>query len=173
MLIVDIIVNMYKRILIIGDSGRGKTTFAQELSKKLGIPHYETDDFFWKTKYSEPNDKGQSIKDVNKIYDLDTWIVEGSTRHLMRGGLAKADVIFYFKFRNAFIQYFHIIKRSYKRKDNIWHTFELLLHLTKKKYNIKYNSDKETTKELVRTYIHKVVYFHSFKEINNYLENIK
>ncbi len=163
---------MYKKILIIGASGRGKTTFAKKLSEKLSISYYETDDFFWKIKYSEPNDKEQSIRDIGKIYDLDTWIVEGSTRHLMKGGLDKAEIIFYFKFSNFLIQYFHIIKRAYKRGDNIWHLFELLRHLTKKKYSIKYNGDKETTEELVMPYKHKVVYFHSFKEINNYLDCI-
>ncbi|MEQ1500329.1 MAG: hypothetical protein ABL917_03095 [Parcubacteria group bacterium] len=160
---------MYKKILIIGDSGRGKTTFTKKLSEKMSIPYYETDDFFWKTKYSEPNNKEQSIKDINKIYDLDSWIVEGSTRHLMKGGLDKSDIIFYFKFRNFLIQYFYIIKRAYKRRDNIRHTFELLRHLTKKKYSIKYNGDKETTEELVKPYTNKIVYFHNFKEINNYL----
>lgn len=37
---------MYKKILIIGASGRGKTTFAKILSEKLSITYYETDDFF-------------------------------------------------------------------------------------------------------------------------------
>jgi hypothetical protein len=142
------------------------------LSEKLSIPYYETDDYFWKVKYTEPNDKEQSIIDIGKIYDLDTWIVEGSTRHLMRGGLSKADIIFYFKFRNFLIQYFYIIKRAYERGDNIRHTYELLKHLTKKKYSIKYNGDKETTAEMVEPYISRVVYFHNFKEINNYLESL-
>lgn len=164
---------MYKKILIIGASGRGKSTFAKKLSEKLSIPYYETDDFFWKTKYSEPNDKEQSIQDLAKIYDLDSWIVEGSTRHLMKGGLDKADVIFYFKFRNFLIQYFHIIKRAFKRGDNVKHLFDLLVHLTKKKYSIKYNGDKQTTEEMVSPYINKIIYFHNFKEINNYLDCIK
>lgn len=163
---------MNKKILIIGASGRGKTTFAKKLSEKLSIQYYETDDFFWKTKYSEPNDKEQSIKDISKIYDLDFWIVEGSTRHLMKGGLDKADIIFYFKFRNFLVQYFYILRRAYKRGDNIKHTFELLRHLTKKKYSIKYNGDKETTEEMVKPFADKIVYFHNFKEINKYLESI-
>lgn len=37
---------MNKKILIIGASGRGKTTFAKKLSEKLSIQYYETDDFF-------------------------------------------------------------------------------------------------------------------------------
>lgn len=35
-----------KRVLIVGDSGRGKTTFAKHLSESLNIQAYSTDDFF-------------------------------------------------------------------------------------------------------------------------------
>ena len=41
------------KIIIIGDAGRGKTTLASNLSKKLGIKHYSTDDFFYEIKFTK------------------------------------------------------------------------------------------------------------------------
>jgi len=38
----------FKKIIIIGDAGRGKSTLASKLSKKLNISYYSTDDFFMK-----------------------------------------------------------------------------------------------------------------------------
>jgi len=59
----------YKKILIVGDSGRGKSTFAKVLSQKLNIKQFSTDDFFWKVKYSQEANKQTSIKKISKIYN--------------------------------------------------------------------------------------------------------
>ena len=40
------------RILIIGDSGRGKTVLARKISEKLGIPAYSTDDYLYEMKFT-------------------------------------------------------------------------------------------------------------------------
>ncbi|MBS3144559.1 AAA family ATPase, partial [Candidatus Woesearchaeota archaeon] len=42
----------FKRIYILGCSGSGKTSVAQELARKLHIQHYDLDDLFWKKKYT-------------------------------------------------------------------------------------------------------------------------
>jgi len=42
----------FKKIIIIGDAGRGKSTLASKLSKKLNTPHYSTDDYFYEVKFS-------------------------------------------------------------------------------------------------------------------------
>ena len=57
----------HKKILILGDAGRGKTTFAEKLSKKISIPYYSTDDFFWKVKFTEANDKAKSVEEISNI----------------------------------------------------------------------------------------------------------
>lgn len=63
-----------------GASGRGKSTFAARLSAKTGIPHCSTDDFYWKVKFTERNDKPKSIEDIRKVYEKEEWIVDGSSR---------------------------------------------------------------------------------------------
>ena len=162
---------MYKKILIIGDSGRGKTTFAKKLSEKLNIPAHDTDDYFWKVKYTEPNNKEQSVVDISKVYSTPEWIMSGSTRRLLKEGFEKADIIFYLKFRNIFFQYISIIKRSIKRKED--KLFDLLLHVTRKKYKKGYGGYDVPLDELIKNSGKQVKTFYSFKEIDNYLNSIK
>lgn len=164
---------MYKKILILGDSGRGKTTLAKKLSEKFGIPFRDTDDYFWKIKYTEPANREQSIVDINKVYDTGEWVISGSTRHLVMYGIEKADVIFLLKFRNIFFQYYSIIKRSFFRsEEKLIDLWNLLTHITKKKYKKGYGTHVPRIEELVGEYKKKVIVFHSFKEINNYLESL-
>ncbi|MBA3732918.1 hypothetical protein H0W91_00905 [Patescibacteria group bacterium] len=164
---------MYKKILILGDSGRGKTTLALKLSNKFNIPHYDTDDFFWKIKYSEPAIRDQSVIEVNKIYDTSEWVMSGSTRHLIMYGLDKADIIFVLKFKSILYQYYFIIKRSiYKEEEKIADLWNLLTHVTKKKYKKGYGSHAPLIEELIDVYKKKVIVFHSLKEIENYLFSI-
>jgi adenylate kinase family enzyme len=85
-------INHYNRIIIVGDAGRGKSTFAKKLSKKLNIKHYCTDDFFYIAKFSVINDKEKSVEQIAEVYKHDKWIMEGTTRRLIEGGLEKAEV---------------------------------------------------------------------------------
>jgi len=163
----------YKKILILGDSGRGKTTFAKNLSEKFSIPTYDTDDFFWKVKYTIPNNREESVIDINEIYQNSEWIMSGSTRRLIIGGLEGADIVFVLKFRNIFFQYYYIIKRSlFRSEEKLVGLWNLLAHVTKKKYKKGYGSHTPPLEEIVNEYKEKVIVFHSFKEINKYLESI-
>ncbi len=165
---------MYKKILILGDSGRGKTTFGKKLSEKLSIPCYDTDDFFWKIKYTTPNNREQSVIEINKVYELPEWIMAGSTRHLIMGGLANADVIFLLKFKNIFYQYYFIIKRSLQREEERWvDLWSLLMHVSKKKYKKGYGSHVPSLDELVNVYNKKVIKINSIKERENYFKSIE
>ena len=124
-----------KRLLIIGDSGRGKTRLAKMLSKKLKIRQYSTDDFFWKTKFTVAEDKKTSIKNITRIYNQDSWMVEGTTRSLIEGGIEKSDVILYLVYPNILSQLLTLFKRKLSRKEERWRDlFRLYIHLISKKY---------------------------------------
>ena len=69
-------VNIPKRILILGVSGAGKTTFARELSGKLELPHVELDSLYWGPNWT-PVDKGVFLDRVATVVDQEHWIAEG------------------------------------------------------------------------------------------------
>ena len=159
----------HKKILILGDAGRGKSTFAQKLSDKTEILHYSTDDFFWKVKFTKPNDKEQSVREISKIYAQNSWIVEGTTRRLIKEGLEKSDVIYYLKFKNIFFQYLALIRRKFKRKhERFIDSWRLLKHVTYKKYKKNYSKDLPL-ETMIEPYKNKVIELSSYKEINNFL----
>ena len=55
------------KIHIIGSSGSGKSYFAEKLSKKFNILHYDLDDIEWKRKYDIENEPGTKEKLLNEI----------------------------------------------------------------------------------------------------------
>ncbi len=166
---------MDKRILIFGHAGRGKTTFARKLSEKLSIPHYSTDDFFYKVKFTELRDREESVVLIKKVYDTDTWIVEGTTSRLLRPGLERAEVVFVLKHKSILTQYYSIIKRAVvdEKGRSISGTFHLLKHVTKKRYMKGYGTNQPTAEELKEVHNKKVIELHSFKEIDAYLASVK
>ena len=158
-----------RRILIIGDSGRGKSTFAPKLSQKLNLPVYSTDDFFWKIKFSEPNDRQESIKKIEKIYLTDDWVVEGGTIHLIRSGLDRADVIINLIFRNIIQQWWSLIKRNRDRKyENL---MRHLTYVTCKRFGIG-NTKEKAKRELLKPYSDKILTLKSYKEMNDLLGDL-
>jgi len=161
---------MNKRILIVGDAGRGKSTFAERLSKKTSIPFCLTDDFYWKTKFTEANNKQKSIDEIKKVYEKEEWIVDGSTRHLIHGGLERAHIIYLLEFTHIFPQYYFLITRYLKRKnEKLIDLWGMLKHVTYKKYKKGYGNHLPSLHDMLKPYQNKVVRLTSLKEINKCL----
>jgi adenylate kinase family enzyme len=161
------------KIIIIGDAGRGKTTLADKLSKKLGINHYSTDDFYYEVKFSKVRTREEALNLISKVYLDNKWIVEGSTQWLLQPGLDSADLIIYLKYINIFPQWLVLIKRHFTRDDkNIWHTILLLRHVLYKRYGWGHKRGKIKHHEVVAPYRHKTVELSSFKEIEEFIIKI-
>lgn len=154
------------RILIAGDAGRGKSTFAKKLSTKLSIPSYESDDFYWKKKFSEPAVRQESIEAIAKVCAQDKWIMDGSTRHLIQDALEKVDVIYLLEFKSIIPQYYYLIKRSLGRDYESWAAlWELLVHVTRKRFKEGYRVHLPSLHEMLLPYENKVVRLHTLKQI--------
>jgi adenylate kinase family enzyme len=66
-----------KKILVIGCSGVGKSTFAVQIAEKTDLPFTLTDPFYWK-----PNWQLASIETVIELVDAatqqETWVLDGN-----------------------------------------------------------------------------------------------
>jgi len=162
-----------KRLLIIGDSGRGKTSLARMLSKKLKIKQYSTDDFFWKTKFTVAEDKKTSVKNIAQVYNQNSWIVEGTTRSLIKDGIEKSDIILYLVYPSILSQFLTLFKRKLSRKEERWRDLlELCIHLIDKKYGLRKEKGKIRLKEMIKLCEAKVITLHSFKEIDQFVDRL-
>lgn len=162
------------KILIVGDASRGKSTLASNISKKLGIPHYSTDDFYHEVKFTKIRDRAESITKIAEIFKDDKWIVEGTTEYLLEAGLHSADIIIHLRHKNVFIQWLMIFRRYFQRKeDTILGSLKLMRHVLYKKYGLGYRKDKRTPTILIEPRKHEVVTLSSFKEIDNFLNSLK
>ncbi len=84
-----------KRILIIGNSGSGKSTFSRLLGEKLNLEVFHLDRYFWKPGWiaSERNEWHEIIEElINK----DKWIIEGNFSGTLNIRASRADLIFFF-----------------------------------------------------------------------------
>ncbi len=73
---------MINRIHILGASGSGTTTLANELSKRLNYMHFDTDDYFW-MKTDPPFQNKRCIQDrqillKKDLEDNKKWVLSGS-----------------------------------------------------------------------------------------------
>ena len=72
---------MQRRIHILGASGSGTTTLGAAIAKKLGIPHFDSDNYFWvKTTipYTQKTDIQTRVDDLNKDLAAPEWVLSGS-----------------------------------------------------------------------------------------------
>ena len=84
-----------KRIIIIGCSGSGKTTFAEKLCEKIGLPLFYLDAIWHKP------DKTHISRDefdarLSEILELDAWIIDGNYSRTVERRMAACDTVILF-----------------------------------------------------------------------------
>jgi len=156
-----------KRILVLGDSGRGKSTLSKLLSEKYNLKYVELDDIFWVKKYTEKRTNEEQIDLLRKILgEEESWIIEGSTRHLVSQCLEPADCIIHLSFKNILIQWYYVFKRGFVRRDSLKDSFNLCIHLFKKRYGFGNSKGKQSFKDIIKPFSEKVMEINSWKKIN-------
>ena len=163
----------YKKFLIVGYSGRGKTTMAKFLAEKLKIPHTELDDFYWIRKFSIKREKEERLKMVIKFLEKHKeWIIEGTSRDMVSLCMNDAEIIVYMSFPNLFTQLFYITKRAIQKKEKFLPYLDLCYTTVLKKYKIgKKYKGRLSIKEILERYKKKVIPLNSWKDIEDFKKN--
>ncbi len=66
-----------ERIAIVGTTCAGKSTLARELSRRLGAPHVELDELFWRPEWTARSAEEFAVS-VERATAGPTWIVDGN-----------------------------------------------------------------------------------------------
>jgi adenylate kinase family enzyme len=67
------------KIHIVGASGSGTTTLGEALSEELEYQHFDTDDYYWKVKYSEKVEVNERIQNLSAdLAKHENWVLSGS-----------------------------------------------------------------------------------------------
>ena len=81
-----------KRILIIGNSGGGKSTMAAKMAKILDLPLIHLDTHFWQPGWIEtPDEEWQEI--VKSLIAREEWIMDGNFGGTLNMRAERADTI--------------------------------------------------------------------------------
>lgn len=82
------------RICIIGGSGTGKTTLANNLGKQLNLPVYHIDGIHHMQNW-EIRDKEERDKIILEKANEDKWIIDGTYRSTLKQRLERSDFVIY------------------------------------------------------------------------------
>jgi adenylate kinase family enzyme len=86
-----------QRILVMGSSGSGKSTFARRLSEVTGVPFVSLDALFWKPGW-QPSEEAAFEARVDAAARQPLWIIDGNYTNRASGELRRqlADTVIWF-----------------------------------------------------------------------------
>ena len=86
-----------QRVLVIGISGAGKSTFARKLAARTGLPLIHLDTEFWKPGW-KVTERAEWRAKVAKLAERDAWIMDGNYGASLDLRLPRADRVIWFDY---------------------------------------------------------------------------
>lgn len=83
----------FRRVIVIGSPGAGKSVFARALRDKTGLPLYYLDRIWHKSDKTTVTREAFDEK-LNEILQKDCWIIDGNYQRTLRPRLARCDTVF-------------------------------------------------------------------------------
>lgn len=85
----------YKKIIVIGCPGAGKSTFARSLHEATGIDLFHLDALYWNSDGSHIG-REELIKKQKEIFKNDSFIIDGNYKSTLELRIKQADAVFFF-----------------------------------------------------------------------------
>jgi len=105
-----------RRILVIGCSGNGKSTFARRLAEKTGLPIVHLDQLYWRPNWV-PAPKQEYLDAVAAATADESWVMDGNSPSTFHLRLPRAEHIVWFRFSRirSLLRIVHRVLGSYGR----------------------------------------------------------
>lgn len=84
-----------KKIIVIGCPGSGKTTFAEKLKDKIGLPLFYLDAIWHKPDRTHISREEYDAR-LAEILELDSWIIDGNYSRTMESRISACDTVILF-----------------------------------------------------------------------------
>ncbi len=84
-----------QKVIVIGCSGSGKSTFSKKLRDRSGLPLYHLDLIYWRED-GTVLDKDELDIRLDGIISEDSWIIDGNYSRTMEKRMAACDTVFFF-----------------------------------------------------------------------------
>lgn len=84
-----------KKVIVIGCPGSGKTTFAEKLHKKTGLPLYYLDAIWHKPDRTHIT-RDEFVDRVGEIFKEESWIIDGNYAATVEQRIIECDTVFLF-----------------------------------------------------------------------------
>lgn len=107
----------FKRIMIFGRPGSGKSTFSYHLHKKTGTPLYHIDKIIYQAGWVE-RDQQEFLKDLQTCIDQPEWIIDGNGKASIEKRYPHADIVLYFRMPR-YLCYWRVLKRYFTKDRRI------------------------------------------------------
>lgn len=101
-----------KRILVIGNSGAGKSVLAKRLSTCLHLPYFSSDPFYWGPGW-EPASADKVFQQVREVTSRESWILDGNFDEYRELVWKRADCILWLDYSLSLILR-QVILRNFK-----------------------------------------------------------
>ena len=113
-----------KKAIIIGSPGSGKTTFAEKLCDKAGLPLFHLD-AIWHKPDRTHIPREEFDERLSEILLLDSWIIDGNYSRTVERRIAACDTVFLFDLPTEVCLAGAIARLGKKRCDMPWIDTEL------------------------------------------------
>ena len=161
-----------KKVVVLGCSGSGKSTFSLQLHNATGLPLYHLDKVWWKPDRTHIT-RDEFDKRLDDLVNRDSWILDGDYSRTYEKRIGACDTIIFLDYGEEVCMDGIVGRVGKERGDIPWTENELDPELVELVKNYE-TENKPILLELFRKYPDRdVITLHTRKEADNLINKIR